>query len=97
MGTSNVLRSLQDWYQSQANGDWEHGSGIEIGTLDNPGWRIKINLIDTGLQSKEFHKTKVERSDTDWYHCWVENAVFEAACGPKNLEEVLQIFIEWSK
>ena len=38
---------LQQWYYGHCNGDWEHGSGIHIDTLDNPGWSITINLEDT--------------------------------------------------
>jgi Immunity protein 53 len=31
----NVFEWLQKWYQSQCDGDWEHGKGIQIGTLSN--------------------------------------------------------------
>jgi Immunity protein 53 len=97
MPAPSVLKSIQDWYQSQTNGVWEHQYGIEIGTLDNPGWSLKIDLSKTKLQSKEFKKIEMERSNSDWYHCWVQNSIFEAACGPGNLEEILQIFIKWSE
>lgn len=44
MADSDPLKGLQDWYCSQCNGDWEHGYGVSIETLDNPGWSLKIEL-----------------------------------------------------
>jgi Immunity protein 53 len=35
---------LEKWYRARCNGDWEHQWGVEIGTLDNPGWRVHIDL-----------------------------------------------------
>jgi hypothetical protein len=28
---------LEAWYASRCDGEWEHGYGISIETLDNPG------------------------------------------------------------
>ena len=38
---------LQSWYEKQCNSDWEHNYGIKIETLDNPGWSITVDLVDT--------------------------------------------------
>jgi hypothetical protein len=38
---------LEDWYTAQCDGDWEHGYGVHVGTLDNPGWRVEIDLVGT--------------------------------------------------
>ncbi|UCH44768.1 MAG: hypothetical protein JSV11_10785 [Nitrospiraceae bacterium] len=43
----NNFDRLNRWYINQCNGDWEHQYGIVIETLDNPGWRVKIDL--TGI------------------------------------------------
>ncbi|MEU4549059.1 Imm53 family immunity protein [Nonomuraea dietziae] len=43
------LTSLQSWYASCCDDDWEHSYGVTIGTLDNPGWCMKIDLVDTSL------------------------------------------------
>jgi hypothetical protein len=93
----NTIKEIENWYSSQCNGDWEHGKGLELTTIDNPGWRLKINLVDTGLESRPFQRLEVERSESDWFQCWVKDAVFEAACGSKNLEDVLKVFIKWAK
>lgn len=86
---------LQEWYFKQTNDDWEHQYGVEIGTLDNPGWRVKIDLDRTNLFEKEFSRIKIERSETDWFHIWVEKGKFEIACGPLNLEEAFGYFRNW--
>jgi hypothetical protein len=48
-----ILKWLQAWYSSQCNGDWEHGNGIRIASIDNPGWHVAINLNETELESKQ--------------------------------------------
>jgi hypothetical protein len=48
----DIFKEIQNWYTSQCDGDWEHGSGIKIDTLDNPGWTVKINLEDTDIENK---------------------------------------------
>jgi hypothetical protein len=96
MSGATVLSRLEEWYRSQCNGDWEHGEGVEIGTLDNPGWRIQISLADTDLQSRAFDRIKIERSADDWLHAWVEEDAWNAAAGPLNLTEALATFLSWA-
>ncbi|MEH0820740.1 Imm53 family immunity protein [Micromonospora sp. CPCC 205714] len=40
---------LQAWYATQCDGEWEHEFGIQIETVDNPGWSVSIDLGDTAL------------------------------------------------
>ena len=40
----NNLEWLFKWFYEQCDGDWEHGKGIRIGTLSNPGWFINIRF-----------------------------------------------------
>jgi hypothetical protein len=49
MTERDPLNRLQSWYESHCDGDWEHDKRIRIGTLDNPGWRVYINLADNLL------------------------------------------------
>ena len=91
----DVWTWLQAWYVAQCDGDWEHGRGIEIGTLDNPGWQVAINLLGTSLQSKPFDRNEVHRSEDDWCVTWVAEETFKAACGPVNLAEALHSFRVW--
>lgn len=92
----DALRRLQAWYLSQCDGDWEHHLGVQIETLDNPGWRVSIDLEGTSLEGEPFEERRLERTDADWVHCRVEGKRFEAACGPENLEELLSAFLDWS-
>ena len=45
------LKWLQQWYLAQCDGEWEHGSALTIGTIDNPGSSVKICLEGTELAS----------------------------------------------
>jgi len=88
---------LFKWYYGQCDGDWEHGNGIQIATIDNPGWYLKVCLQDTELQDKPFRKIRIDRSENDWIRCFIENGMFEGVGGPFNLPEVLQIFRNWTE
>ena len=91
---SNALDFLQNWYLAQCDGDWEHQHGVEIGTLDNPGWRIKVNLAGTELEDAELDREITARTDDDWLHVWIEDREFHAACGPLNLGAAVERFRE---
>jgi len=86
---------LQGWFAGHCDGDWEHDRGITIETLDNPGWRVRIELGGTEQQSVAFDRTEVHRAEHDWYELWVDGTGFEAACGPLNLGEVIHAFRAW--
>ena len=97
MGDSrHVFDWLQDWYAAQCDGDWEHERGLEIGTLDNPGWTVSIDLEGTALEDREYRRRDVDRSEDDWIRAWTAEGVFRAACGPGNLTEALTLFRSWA-
>lgn len=90
-----LLTWLQGWYASACDGDWEHENGVSIDTLDNPGWRLRIQVTGTGLETKPFDRVKVERDEHDWVHAWLEEGCFQSACGPTNLSEAIYLFRQW--
>ena len=92
---NNSFNWLQDWYYSQCDSEWEHSYGIQIETLDNPGWIIAIDLLETELEDREFQEISVKRSDNDWISCLVKNGKFQGAGGSLNLLEILDIFRKW--
>ena len=47
-----LFKELQDWYQQECDGNWEHQYGIKIDTLDNHGWYVAIDLVETSLENK---------------------------------------------
>jgi hypothetical protein len=89
------LSALENWYAGQCNGEWEHGPGIRINTLDNPGWRVHIPLRETKKQDTVLAMVKLTRTQDDWIIYWVEKREFQFACGPKNLSEAIDIFVGW--
>lgn len=92
----SVLADLRKWYESQCNEDWEHQYGVTIGTLDNPGWTVTIDLVNTDLGGREFEEAKDLEPERDWIRCWVEDTKFHGAGGPQKLEEILRIFLNWA-
>jgi hypothetical protein len=98
-----VLQELQNWYRAQCDGEWEHGYAIQISTVDNPGWKVTIHLDGTALEEEKFEavsygvgKEAIEGSD-DWLLCRVEEKRFEGRGGPQKLEEIIKIFLQWTK
>lgn len=88
----DAFQFLQSWYKLQCNGEWEHQCGITLESLDNPGWRIQISLAETDLENEGFARVDFEASDSDWYHCWVEEKTFHGACSSDNLNKIFEIF-----
>ena len=94
--TSNPLDDLQRWYAKQCNGAWEHGHGVEIGTLDNPGWTVTVDLSGTALEHRDFQDLELHRTENDWVSGRIRDDRCDGRGGPENLTEVLRIFVEWS-
>jgi len=92
----SMIRKLESWYVDQCDGDWEHGLGITIESLDNPGWMLRINIEATSLDQSGFDWVKIERSDLDWVFYRSTGRLFEAACGPQNLEEAIRLFLDFA-
>jgi hypothetical protein len=86
---------LQAWYATQCNGEWEHGYGVDIQTIDNPGWSLKIDLKGTRWEHKPYERHAIHRSEHEWVITSVEHGQFTAACGPLNLGEALYEFRRW--
>ena len=83
---------LGQWFVAQSNGDWEHGEGIEVTTIDNPGWAIRIRIEDTNLQGRMQDWVRWERDELAWLYWRSTGLVFEAACGPAELTRALDTF-----
>src|SRR5688572_6346767 len=92
--TDNELTWLQQWFAEHCDGDWEHGEGIRIETLDNPGWKAVIDIADTELDHIEVDIVEVERSDTDWFMYEIRDGKFIGRGGAQNLTEILRAFVQ---
>lgn len=100
------LNWLSQWYLAQCDGDWEHSYGVKIDTLDNPGWSLEIELIDTALDGRPFKRVahgkprenlKEWQQEGSWWIASVEGNVFKAICGPLDLIEIIGLFRHWAE
>jgi hypothetical protein len=89
------LEALAAWYSRNCNGTWEHQYGVEISTLDNPGWQVKIDLRGTRLDVVDGPRVEVTRSESDWVTCRVVDGQYQGFGGPTNLLEILEHFREF--
>lgn len=90
------LAYVQEWYLQQCDGDWEHSFGVQIDTLDNPGWRVRIDLERTNLEGRTLSRTSEGEDENDWLVYWSDGMRFEAACGPMGLIRGLDAFRSFS-
>ena len=99
----NALEELQLWFRSQCDEHWERTYGIQIGTMDNPGWSLFIDLTDTDVELKSYKSysygitEQTENGDPNWLFTKKESNRFIAYGGPEKLEEIIRIFLEWAK
>lgn len=87
---------LQNWYKDNCNGYWEHYYGIEIGTLDNPGWYVKIDLKETNYSDRTIN-LKQDNGENDWITCYVEDKVFYGYGDFNKLKAIITEFIKFVK
>lgn len=97
-----TVDALQCWYEKQCDGEWEHQHGIVIETLDNPGWRVKIDLVGTELQTCHFASI-AEGCDNEgwqqshqWMHCVVRDSTWYGAGDERSLGRILSTFLTWA-
>ncbi|MBS2032056.1 MAG: hypothetical protein JST54_29425 [Deltaproteobacteria bacterium] len=45
---------IADWYRAQSVGQWASRRGVVLETLENPGWRLKVDLVGTPLEGRAY-------------------------------------------
>jgi Immunity protein 53 len=85
----NTIERLQNWYASKCDGEWEHGEGVKINSLDNPGWSIEIDAPSTGRMSF----LQGEDGKYPWIEIEAKGDEIHACCGPNDLEKTLAIIM----
>jgi hypothetical protein len=92
----SIIKWLEDWYDSNCDGGWEHYyNSVKIYTIDNPGWRVKLNITETMYEDVVFNDIIIDRTDTDWLQCRKRDGNIDCAGGSKNLNEILEIIKKW--
>ncbi|MCT4648099.1 MAG: immunity 53 family protein [Carboxylicivirga sp.] len=87
-----MIEWLNNWYLSNCNGDWEHTYGIKIETIDNPGWKVIIDLSETRFEELKLDMSFTEKNDLDWISYGIEDGIFKGYGDPTKLESILSIF-----
>lgn len=85
-----MLQELMNWYISHCDGEWEHGYGITIETLDNPGWAVKL----TGASGKQDFCFKREEGER-WVYIKTTASEFKGYGDEHSLIELLSMATKW--
>jgi hypothetical protein len=88
---------LVDWYQKHITTDLTSAKRIDLGTLDNPGWALDIDLHNTDLDKRTFTNVKIDKNHEDWIFCSLTNHTFSGNCGPHNCLNMIRLFREWTE
>ena len=89
------LSWLQGWYRAQCNGTWEHGQGVKIDTLDNPGWSVEIDLKGTPLEHVPMEKVVRDNGHDDWIRLEVKEGQFLGHGDASKLTVIIAAFHRW--
>ena len=92
---SDNLEWLEDWYQRQCDGDWEHTQGIRLESLRRRGWRLTISLEGTSAENIAPNRLNFGTSGEEWIDCSICEARFEGAGDPRRLEQIIGVFRKW--
>lgn len=93
-----ALARLVAWYVRHCNGEWEHGFGFRISTLDNPGVALDVGLRETELEHVPFAEIKVDYDTADrWMICRRNDERFEGRGAPGRLEDMIEEFLRWAE
>ncbi|SRX52860.1 immunity 53 family protein [Aequorivita sp. CIP111184] len=89
-----ILEWIQNWFKNNCDGDWEQGEGIQITTLDNPGWEVEIDISNTSIANINIEWILNENGAHDWYGVKIENQKFNASGDAGKLKFLLELFKE---
>lgn len=71
---------------------------MSVTTLDNPGWSISVDLEDTELEDVPFAELRKNMDDDlDWLICTKQSTKFSGDGGPRQLERIISIFLDWAQ
>ncbi len=96
--TEDLLGWLMGWYARHCDGEWEHGYGVRIDSIDNPGWCLRIDVAGTELEGRAFDPlSHGDEFDGPWWDCRVEGAEFVGYGGATELTELIRVFRRWAE
>ncbi|MFI5589994.1 Imm53 family immunity protein [Amycolatopsis sp. NPDC051758] len=83
---------LSEWFSSQCDGDWEHEFGVRLETLDNPGWRLLVDIVGTGVEGRVLPRSKVDLGAGRWLWTSADGKSYEGSCDVRSLRELVAAF-----
>jgi hypothetical protein len=87
---------LENWFTRQCDGDWEHGEGVVIESLDDPGWWVRIDLNGTRYDEVQNRDLLDERpGEANWIRCVIRDGKFDGMGSPEMLGRIVQLFRMW--
>lgn len=86
------IQWLSEWFSSQCDGDWEHEFGVRLETLDNPGWRLCVDIVGTGVEGRVLPRSKADLGSGRWLWTSADGESYEASCDVRSLRELLAAF-----
>lgn len=89
---TDLLKWLEDWYQSNCDDDWEHGFGVTIESLDNPGWSLTADLGFDFDYPDNLDWNLIEFGEDCWVGYKIENYVFNCSTQGGTLALILFVF-----
>ena len=99
MTAMDNLEWLEDWYQRQCDGAWEHEQGMRLESLkesvEQPGWQLTIHLTGTSAAEAQPQRIKLDATDGDWISCRIADQRFEGSGDPRKLEQIIGVFRQW--
>lgn len=91
----DYLHWLEQWYQTNCDGEWEHAYGIDIKTLDNPGWYLRIDLKETEYENLPDKELNQDNGDDDWLRCSIMDNRFTGYGDCLKLGKIIETFKSW--
>jgi len=88
------FHKLIEWHISKCDGDWEHQSGFEILTYDNPAIGLKIKIDDTELDNTTRKLVWNNEDEKDWIVAQIIDGRYEATSSLNNYEMLFEIFFK---
>lgn len=86
------FRFILGWYADQCDGEWEHEFGIKIETIDNPGWSVRVDLVDTDVYGRSLEFSRRELPDREWVMAASDGERFTGASSPGAASEIDRAF-----
>jgi hypothetical protein len=89
------LEWLDDWYQSQCDGVWEHSRGMRLESLADSGWRLTIHLAGTSAANARPQRINLDTPCGEWIDCSISENRFQGSGDPRKLEKIIGVFRQW--